>query len=70
MTGVVELSPFLPMAVIIVFTSTCLVLSAIIVLRSDLGAFWRILATLAITVMLLNPKIVDEEREQRKELRV
>ncbi len=68
MTGVVELSPFLPMAFIIVFAWTGLVLSAIIVLRSGPGALWRILATLAITVMLLNPKIIDEEREPQSDV--
>ena len=68
MNGVVELSPFLPMAVIIVFGWTGLVLSAIIVLRSGPGALWRILATLAITVMLLNPKIIDEERESQSDV--
>ena len=68
MTGVVELSPFLPMAFIIVFALIGLVLSAIIVLRSGPGALWRVLVTLVITVMLLNPKIIDEEREPQSDV--
>ena len=63
MNGVVELSPFLPMAVIIVFAWIGLMICAVILLRSGPGAIWRILVTLAITVMLLNPKIIDEKGE-------
>ena len=68
MNGVVELSPFLPMAVIIVFSSIGLMICAVILLRSGPGAFWRILVTLAITVMLLNPKIIDEEGEPQSDV--
>ena len=68
MNGVVELSPFLPMAVIIVFAWIGLMICAVILLRSGPGAIWRILVTLAITVMLLNPKIIDEEGEPQSDV--
>ena len=68
MNGVVELSPFLPMAIIIAFALIGLMICAVILMRSGLGVFWRILVTLAITVMLLNPKIIDEEGDPQSDV--
>ena len=68
MNGVVGLSPFLPVAAIIGFATIGLVISGIIIFRSGPGAVWRVLVTLTISIMLLNPKIIDEQREPQSDV--
>ena len=68
MNGVVELSPALPITAIIAFASIGIVISGIVMLRSGSGAVWRASVTLAISVMLLNPKIINEQREPQSDV--
>ena len=68
MNGVVELSPFLPVAAIIGFASIGLVISGIIIFRSGPGAVWRVSVTLTISIMILNPKIINEQREPQSDV--
>lgn len=62
MSGMIEFAPFIPMPMIMVFAGLCIILCVVMAVRGGPGALWRFVAASAITFMLLNPRVVDEER--------
>ncbi|MEK9723159.1 MAG: hypothetical protein VW405_06700, partial [Rhodospirillaceae bacterium] len=68
MSGTFEIAPLIPLALIVAFTAIAVVLCAAVVVRGGPSAFWRLCATAAIAVMLLNPRIVDEDREPQTDV--
>ncbi len=68
MNGVIELAPLVPMPLVIGFVAIATVLCAIIGWRAGPGGLWRFFATLAIAAVLLNPRVVDEQREPQSDV--
>ena len=68
MSQVIGYSPVLPIAIIIIFFVSSVVLCSLMALSSRPGGFWRMCAAIIITVVLINPKIVREEREPQSDI--
>ncbi|MDD9878128.1 MAG: hypothetical protein OXR84_11880, partial [Magnetovibrio sp.] len=68
MSGTMELVPLVPLALIVGFAAVTTILCVIMGWRGGPGAFWRFVAAMGITVMLLNPRIVDEQREPQSDV--
>jgi len=68
MNGVIEISPQLPLSLIGGFAAVTLILCGVMAWRAGPGALWRMFAAAAITLMLLDPRVVDEEREPQSDV--
>ncbi len=63
MIGKLVLAPVVPWPVIASFEGLCILLFAFVVVRYDMWPLWRFLASLVITVALVDPRLVREDRE-------
>ena len=68
MTQVIGYSPVLPIVIIIIFFVLSVALCTLTAFSSRTGVFWRMSAAIIITVTLINPKIVKEEREPQPDI--
>ena len=68
MSQVIDYSPLLPTAIIMIFLILSLFLCTLMAFSSRHGAFWRMGAAIIITGILINPKIVKEERERQSDI--
>jgi len=68
MNGMVSFAPLVPLPLIIGFATVAALLSMLIAWRHAPGGLWRLLATAAITLLLVNPRIVDEQRETQTDV--
>ena len=62
MNGTIAMAPLLPVAFIAGFAAVGLLLCLVMAWRRGGGALWRAAAVTALTMMALNPRIVDEQR--------
>jgi len=63
----IAIAPLIPLPLIVVFAGLALTLTGVMVWRGG-GGLWRGLAALALTLLLLDPSIVDEDREAQSDV--
>ncbi|MDD9876901.1 MAG: hypothetical protein OXR84_05615 [Magnetovibrio sp.] len=68
MNGTIAMAPLLPVAFIAGFAAVGLLLCLVMAWRRGGGALWRAAAVTALTLMALNPRIVDEQRESQTDV--